>query len=166
MLPEFEKLAAARQAASRIKDGKIPGDAARGATGQKREAAADVAKVFGIGATTVKAVKRVAKAAPELMPKLRSGEMSASEAEREVRVRKAREMAKAEVGRTKEKKRQADPREVKGYLEACRRFKAAVKEAVDVAAYGKFSPEAQKFATRWHDEIRTLLSKVEAQFHV
>lgn len=56
MLPQFEKEAAVRQAATRIVNGKTASAPAR--TPEKGRAAEHVARVFGIGGRTVTAVKR------------------------------------------------------------------------------------------------------------
>jgi hypothetical protein len=123
-----------------------------------------LARGTGTSRTTLTRVDRVSREAPDLMPKLRTGEMTAKAAEGEVRSRKARESLARSDARAARKKRQDDPREVGVYLDACRDFRPAAREAVEVAAYGKFSPEAQKFVRRWHDDIRALFLKIEGAF--
>lgn len=165
MLPEFEKEAAVR--VPKARPGKQGFERARlSAAGQEKGRSAEhAARMFGIGPRTVQRVTRVAKEAPELLPKMRSGELSAEAAEHEVRMRKAREAVHRDREQAKEKKRQENPREVRAYLDALRAFRVAIKEAIDVARYGKFSPEAQRFVVRWHDDLRDLMKKVEDTFH-
>lgn len=80
---------------------------------------------------------------------------------------KAERMARAkaavdrDIAKAKAKKRQ-DPREVAVYLEAIRAYRKAVQVAIDVAAFGKFSPEALRFVSREHAGIRDLQAQVEA----
>lgn len=62
------------------------------------------------------------------------------------------------------KARNEKPREVKEYLDAIRVFCEAARTAKKVAAFGKFSPEVQRFTKRWHDTVRELLGGVESEF--
>ena len=55
------------------------------------------------------------------------------------------------------KARNENPCEVKDYLDAIRIFCEAMRTAAKVAAFGKFSPEVQRFTKRWHDTVRELL---------
>ena len=127
---------------------------ARAHQGQKGRAAEHAAKKLGIGRRIVHSVKRIAKEAPELIPDIRSGRVSAREAERVVRMRRAG----ASVGRInaeKDKKdRQTKDREVAEFLDAIKAFRGSVQTAVKVAEYGKFSPEAARFTRFKLNEVK------------
>ncbi len=168
MMPEFNRLAKLRQSAGGRRGGRREGSKATQACSANGaghwEATKEVANAVGVGNTTMKNIVRVAREAPELLAKLRTGELTAGEAEREVRQRKAREAVKRQTARQDKKNRQEKPREVKDYLEAVSVFANAAREAKKVAAFGKFSPEAARFTTRKHEMIRELLTKVEEAF--
>ena len=166
ILPEFTRLAAERMKAGGDRGLAVTAGKAdrREAPGQKRTAAADAAKAVGVAPRTIERVERVRKHAPELVPKMRTGEITATEAEEQVRARLARQAVKRQQDKTDQKKRD-DPREVKKHLEAIRAFADQLREAVKIASYGKFSPEAQRFIRRWYDSIRTLMDQVEAHFN-
>jgi molecular chaperone GrpE (heat shock protein) len=68
---------------------------------------------------------------------------------------------KRERKRQERKKREEESREVAQYLKAVQVFTDAIHEAVAVAEYGKFSPEASRFVKGWHDSVRGLLAKLE-----
>lgn len=70
--------------------------------------------------------------------------------ERLVRVRAD---IRRENQRQEQKKREEDPREVRAFLDAVRSFRAVCREAVAVVDYGKFSPEARRFAIRQLDQL-------------
>ena len=160
MLPEFEKEAAERSNAARKRGG-----APRGLPVlDKGRAAEHAGKVLGISRHTVARVKRVTKEAPDLLPKIRSGALSAKAADYEVRLRAANEGVKRNNARKDKKARQENPREVKAYLDACQAFYNAAVTAKKVAEFGKFSPEAGRFTVRLHDKIRERLTKIEEVF--
>jgi ParB-like chromosome segregation protein Spo0J len=123
------------------------------------------AQRVGVQPSRVEEYATLIKDTPDLAKQVRSGDIGLGTATVERMKRRARVMAKKEVAKAKTKKRQEDPREVKSYLEACRVFCAEVKQAVDVAEYGKFSPEAQRFVRRRHDDVRALLRKLEDAFN-
>ncbi len=127
----------------------------------------EAAKTAGIGETTIKRVDRVRREAPDLVPKMRSGELTASAATKVVRQRKAAVSVETDVKKTKKAKRQTEDRDVAIYLEATdtirqdlSTFWDAMDEAVDVGSYGKFSPEAQGFVKQRHQTIRDSMSKI------
>ncbi len=95
---------------------------------------------------------------------IQTGRATVREVEREIREKKARKSAQKERSRRSLEKRRTHDREVKVYLDALSDFKAAAKEARGVAAYGKFSPEAQRFMCKRHKELRDLLTRVEEEF--
>ena len=134
-----------------------------GLQAEKGESVEKAATLLGIGAKTVVRAKRIAKEAPDLLPAMRRGELTVSQAEHEVRMRLARASISRETEKRETKKRQENPREVKEYLDAIRVFRDAARTAKRVAAYGKFSPEAARFVKRWHDEVRDLLTQVEKE---
>lgn len=78
--------------------------------------------------------------------------------------------AKANVHRRMEreqtKKRQEDPREVRAFLDSVRTFRAVCQEAVAVAEYGKFSPEAKQFAIRQLDRLIADIEQLKSQLEV
>lgn len=156
-----ERAATGRRKGGLVRQGKQLSRTDAGKLEQKGEAAEKAAKVLGIGPRILQAGKRVAKEAPDLLPKIRSGEMSVAQAEEEVRMRLARASVSRETERTEKKKRQENPREVKEYLIAVRAFKDAASKAKRVAAYGKFSPEALRFTARWHEQVLDILEEVE-----
>jgi ParB/RepB/Spo0J family partition protein len=78
----------------------------------------------------------------------------------------AKAEAKRRVERRETKKRQQEPREVAQYHDALTAFQSAVTEAVAVAEYGKFSPEAARFVKRKHDRLRQSLEELERAFNV
>ncbi len=157
VLPALEKEAAKRNPIGR--SGKPP----RRLPGENGKSAAHAGKALHVSRGSVERAKRVAKEAPELLPEIRAGRKTVREAEQEVRQRKARAAVKRETKRQDHKKRE-NPREVKQYLNAIRAFCDAARTAKKVAAYGKFSPEAQRFVTRQHGTICELLAKVEEAF--
>ena len=77
------------------------------------------------------------------------------------RFRKAAEKVARDEAKREAKKRE-NPREVAEYLELCRTFRAGLKDAIGAAHYGKFSPEAQRFVGRWHDDLREKLDQLES----
>jgi len=64
-----------------------------------------------------------------------------------------------EKARAQQHKREDDPREVRAFLDAVRSFRAVCQEAVAVVEFGKFSPEAKRFAVRQLDQ---LIADIEA----
>jgi soluble cytochrome b562 len=136
-------------------------------TGGTHKAPANViaAQKVGISTASVEDYATLKDQAPDLAKEVRLGQKALTTATVERMKRRARDMAKKEVGQAKQKKRQENPREVKEYLEACSAFSAAVKEAIDVAEYGKFSSEAQRFVRHRHDDVRALLRKLEDVFN-
>lgn len=161
VLPVLEKEAAKRNpVAQRI--GR-PRNARRGTPTENGTSTAHAGRMLRVGGSTVRQAKRIAKEAPELLPAIRAGRKTVHEAEQEVRQRKARVAVKRETARQDHKKRE-NPREVKEYLDAIRTFCDAARTAKKVAAYGKFSPEAQRFVTRQHGTVCELLAKIEEAF--
>ena len=77
------------------------------------------------------------------------------------RLVKTKAAVKRKAERQNKKKRQEDPREVKTYLDAVQTYSAAIQEAIAVAQFGKFSPEAMRFVTHWHESLRTNLEALE-----
>ena len=73
---------------------------------------------------------------------------------------KAKTRVKRETAKQQERKRQEEAREVAIFLEALRVFHGAAKEAIAVKAYGKFSPEAGRFAKRCIEELVVDLNKL------
>lgn len=163
---EFAKEAAERVKATQAKPGigKVGQALQRLSDKEKGLATEHAGKLFGISKDTVKRAKRVAKEAPDLLPAMRKGELTAFAAEEEVRMRLAKAAVANNTAKADKKARNENPREVKEYLDAIRVFCDAARTAKKVAAYGKFSPEAQKFTQRWHDQVRELMTKVEEEF--
>jgi len=81
------------------------------------------------------------------------------------RLVKARAQVHRQTQREQHKKREDDPREVRQFLDAMRSFYSVLREAGPVVDYGKFSPEAKRFAIRQLDkleqEIQTLRKRLE-----
>ena len=157
VLPALEKEAVKRNPVGRkrLRTGATPTE--------KGRSTEHAGRALHVSARIVQGAKRVAKEAPELLSDIRAGKTTVREAEREVRQRKARNAVKRESARQDHKKRE-NPREVKEYLEAIRTYCDAARNAKKVAAYGKFSPEAQRFVTRKHGTVRELLVKIEEAF--
>lgn len=78
--------------------------------------------------------------------------------------------AKAHVHRSMEReqqrKREEDPREVRAFLDSVRAFRAVCQEAVAIAGYGKFSPEAKQFAIRQLDRLIADIESLKSQLEV
>jgi ParB/RepB/Spo0J family partition protein len=74
---------------------------------------------------------------------------------------KAKTRVKRETAKQQERKRQEEAREVAIYQDALRVFCGAALEAIEVAKYGKFSPEAGRFLKVQHDRLRGYLETLE-----
>ncbi len=116
---------------------------------------------------TIRQVRQIKREAPDLIPGIRGGEMSADGATIEIRQRRAKKFAQEDIAREDRRERQENPREVAEYLEAVDSFRGylddfyeAIETAVDVAIWGKFSPEAEDFVTRRHDRVREQIQSV------
>lgn len=81
MLPLLEQEAAARKKAAKPTSGPIGPMPTSGESGRARKAAAEA---VGVGARSVGRAKRVAEASPELVEKVKAGEMTLHAAERQV----------------------------------------------------------------------------------
>lgn len=156
MLPAFEK-----EAQKRVKAHQFGGEPRPVAAGRTQRSAVRVGKALGISKQVVERVKRVAKEAPELIPQIRAGKLTAYQAEQEVRMRLARKAATKVTEIKETRKRQENPREVKEHLEAIRAFMKSLSTAKRVANYGKFSPEAARFTKEKYKAVRELMKEVE-----
>jgi nitrogen regulatory protein PII len=80
--------------------------------------------------------------------------------------RDKRAEGKAERKRLKELgwKLENENHSVKTYLDTVKVFRKDVRDAVDVAEFGKFSPEGMRFTVRKNDEIRQELDRLEDTF--
>lgn len=70
-----------------------------------------------------------------------------------------------EKAKQERKKREDEPREVRVFLDSVRSFYTVIRQAEPVVEYGKFSPEAKRFAIRQLDQlaeaIQVLRKKLE-----
>ena len=119
--------------------------------GEKGRAAEHAARKLKVGVRTVYVVKRVAKEAPDLIPEIRSGEITAGFAENILWSRTCKRKREKKEKHT----RQENDREVKEHLDAIQVFLKSVQTAVKVAEYGKFSPEAAQFTRRRLSKVIT-----------
>lgn len=149
----------AKEAAERMRSGRT----ALGSE-KKGEASDQAGALLHVGGRTVRKAKRVARDAPSLLPAIKRGELTVSEAEQQIRERLARQAVKRGTDKADAKKR-ADPREVRKHLDAIRIFADSLRDAAKIAKYGKFSPEAQRFTARSYENIRGLMANVEEAFH-
>ena len=119
---------------------------------EEQRAAAQQAREFG--------KKQAKQHATHVSGALRKG-ATVEEARKESKKTRATAHVEKKQAKKEEKKRQERPREVAEYLEALASFTKVVKEAVAVARYKKFSPEAAKFVLRKHDQLRAQLGSME-----
>jgi ParB-like chromosome segregation protein Spo0J len=119
-----------------------------------------LARRAGLGKSTIERVERVAREAPDLIPAMREGKIGQDKAHQIVRERKAAERVSKQNGKAREKRRE-EPKQVKSYLESLQTFRTAVKRGLETAEDGLFSPEAGRFATEWHADIRNLMDRIE-----
>ena len=68
--------------------------------------------------------------------------------------------------RAQQKKREDDPREVRAFLDSVRTFREVCQEAVAIANYGKFSPEAKRFAVRQLDRLIADIEQLKSELEV
>jgi len=66
--------------------------------------------------------------------------------------------------RKKRWKLENEDRQVKEFLDAVKVFLKSVRDAVDVAEFGKFSPEGARFTVRRMNEVRQELDRLEEVF--
>jgi hypothetical protein len=152
MLPELEAKARERQATSLLGGRRITS----GSEYPKR-ARDEAAREFGISGESVRKAKRVKEQAPEKVQDIVKGKTTIYAVDTELRKDKAHKRAQARAKETDKKERQEKPREVGEYLFAIRQFEDAIKVALKVADYGKFSPEAAKYTINRHNKIRNIL---------
>ena len=152
MLPEMEEKARKRHGVSGSKDPELPVDS-QGFRRSRDEAAS----VFGISGESVKRAKRVKEQAPDKVKDIIYGVTTVGQVDTELREAKARERARTRASENNNKERQEKPREVKEYMDAMAEFEREIKTAINVAEYGKFSPEAARYTINRHNKIRNIL---------
>ncbi|MGH2378166.1 MAG: hypothetical protein ACRD2Z_13165 [Thermoanaerobaculia bacterium] len=106
LLPELEKQALRRKATKVENQHLIHGSDA-GEQGRSIDLAG---RMLGVGGATVERVKRVAREAPELIPAMRAGKLSASAAETEVRERHAKKRVGEAKVHNRDLRRREEPR--------------------------------------------------------
>lgn len=82
------------------------------------------------------------------------------------RLVKAKAAVRRETQRVQLKKREDDPREVRAFLDAVRSFRAVCREAGAVVEFGKFSPEARRFALRQLDQLIDEIQELKSTLEV
>lgn len=122
---------------------------------------AELAKIYGISQRIIHRAKRVQREAPELMEDVRLGRTTVGTIDTSLAEKKARKRMSDSRTKENKKKRQTTPREVKTYLNALSKYEKAIREAEDVAKYGKFSPEAIRFTIRKHKKLLEQLAKFD-----
>ena len=126
-------------------------------TGKPNVTARIVGREFGVSSASIGRAKRVKEQAPERVKDIISGTTSSRAVDTELREAAARERARTRASENNNKERQEKPREVKEYMDAMAEFERAIKTAIEVAEYGKFSPEAARYTINRHNKIRNIL---------
>ena len=171
--PELAKEAAKRVAAGRIRGGETKAALGRGEVvlsartkhQQVRSSADEAGKVLGVSGTQVVRAKRIKKEMPKRLEDIKAGKASVSGVYKELRQKKARESVEGQIAKTAAKKRQEEPREVGQFMDALRAWRKAVNEAIEVAKFGKFSPEAKAFVLKWLDDQEQKLAELREAFN-
>lgn len=158
LAPELEKEIAAR-AAERKRSGKTL--AAHDAKVEQGKTSKHVASILGTSTATVERVNQVSREAPDLVPRMREGKLTAWEAQQEVRSRRVANMTEKGKKAQVEKRREEEPRQVKSYLDALKAFKRSAGISADTLRAGDASPEAVRFIAKRHEDIRTQMQKIE-----
>lgn len=170
--PELAKEAAKRVAAGRIRGGETEAAKARGeglvgtySHQPKRPSRDEAGKAVGVSGKQVTQAKRIKKEMPERLKDIKAGKATVGGVYKELRQKKARESVEGQMAKTAAKKRQEEPREVGQFMDALKAWRKAVNEAIEVAKFGKFSPEAKAFVLKWLDDQEQKLAELREAFN-
>ena len=158
--PVFYAYYAAR-AHTRMSEGAKGEGVGKDSLPSKGQARDEAAASLGVSGRYVDMGRRIRKEAPEMVDKILAGEVSVIEVDRELKHRAAAKRVAKKGAKQDERKRQEEPREVAVFLEAMSAFYKATKEAVKVAQWGKFSPEAKKFTIRQLDQVSANIEELK-----
>jgi len=155
VLPQLEREAAERRRTSRSPDLNVSEE-----KGQARDKAA---ALLGIGGVQVSRAKRIKKEKPERLKDIKAGKATIGEVDKEIRQEKAKKRVAEQNGKKSAKRRQEEPREVGQFLDAMKVWRKALTEAVEIAKFGKFSPEAKRFVVKWLDDLEKKTTELRRQ---
>jgi hypothetical protein len=129
-------------------------------THHERKSAGRAARALHVGRASVESAKRLEKEAPHLIPAVRTGKITITEALIQHRNNRAEEWARKDSEKAKRKHLQENNRQVAELLEATKDFIVALKVA-EVGAERFNAKETITFVTRRFDEIRRRMAQFE-----